>query len=81
LKSREEIEFAVDNILMKLMEIGPDEVALAEREKTTRWSSLMHIEVFFALEEEFDLRFADDEMAFAESRNDLVEIVLAALMK
>lgn len=81
MKSREEIEFAVDNILMKLMEIGPDEVALAEREKTTRWSSLMHIEVFFALEEEFDLRFADDEMAFAESRNDLVEIVLAALMK
>lgn len=81
MKSREKIEFAVDNILMKLMEIGTDEVALAEREKTTRWSSLMHIEVFFALEEEFDLRFADDEMAFAESRNDLVEIVLAALMK
>lgn len=81
MKSREEIEFTVDNVLMKLMEIGPDEVGLAEREKTTRWSSLMHIEVFFALEEEFDLRFADDEMAFAESRNDLVEIVLAALMK
>jgi acyl carrier protein len=81
LKSREEIELAVDNILVKLLEVESGGVALAARENTTSWSSLVHIEVFFALEEEFDLRFADDEMAFAESRNDLVEIVLAALMK
>jgi acyl carrier protein len=81
LKSREEIELAVDNILVKLLEVESGGVALATRENTTSWSSLVHIEVFFALEEEFDLRFADDEMAFAESRNDLVEIVLAALMK
>ena len=39
----------------------------------------MHIEIFFALEEEFDIRFDEDSMAFAESRNDLVDTVVSAL--
>ena len=81
LKSLIEIESAIDNILMKLIQINSDEVVLASRGKTTGWSSLMHIEIFFALEEEFHLRFDDDAMAFAESRDDLVQTVVAALAK
>jgi acyl carrier protein len=76
-----EIEAAVDNILMKLIQVSAADVALAAREKTPGWSSLMHIEIFFSLEEEFGVRFDDDAMAFAESRNELVETVLAAISK
>lgn len=39
----------------------------------------MHVEIFFALEEEFEVRFPEDDMAFAESRDDLVETVCGAL--
>ncbi len=52
---------------------------IASREVTPGWSSLMHIEIFFALEEEFDVRFDEDSMAFAESRDDLVDTVFSAL--
>ena len=39
----------------------------------------MHIEIFFALEEETGIRLSEDDMAFSESRNELVEAVLKAL--
>lgn len=39
----------------------------------------MHIEIFFALEEEFGVRFEEDSMAFADSRSDLVDVVEDAL--
>ena len=76
-----EIELVVDNILMKLIQVNAADVGLAARDKTPGWSSLIQIEIFFALEEEFGIRFDDDAMAFAESRNDLVETVIAATSK
>ena len=79
MKSKDEIENAVDIVLTKLLHIDIDSTATASREKTPGWSSLMHIEIFFALEEEFGLRFDDDAMAFSESRDDLVATVLSAI--
>lgn len=79
LKSKNEIENAVDNVLIKLLHISSEIAPTAEREKTPGWSSLMHIEIFFALEEEFGVRFDDDSMAFSESRDDLVETVISAI--
>ena len=78
MKSQAEVETVVDSVLMKLVGVSAVEVADAARDKTPRWSSLMHIEIFFALEEEFGLRFDDNAMAFSDSRNDLVEMILNA---
>lgn len=79
MKSKDEIEQIVDKILTSLVPSCSSNPKGASREATPGWSSLMHIEIFFALEEEFGIRFDEDAMAFAESRNDLVDTVVAAL--
>ena len=80
MKSRDEIEALIDRVLMTLLHVEADTVAGCQRDNTPKWTSLMHIEIFFALEEEFGVRFDEDAMAFAESRGDLVDVVLEALL-
>lgn len=56
-----------------------DNATTCSRETVANWTSLMHIEIFFALEEEFGVRFEEDTMAFADTRSDLVDAVEEAL--
>ena len=79
MKSRSEVEVIVDRILSTILQIDSTSLSGSAREITPSWTSLIHIEIFFVLEEEFDIRFDEDSMAFAESRNDLVDAVLEAL--
>ncbi len=81
MKSRTEVEKIVDSILIKLLRVDSEEVLTAGREKTPGWSSLMHIEIFFALEEEFGIRFDDNAMAFSDSRSELVDAIIDAIAK
>jgi len=78
-KSRSEVEVIVDRILSTILQIDSASLSGSAREVTPSWTSLIHIEIFFVLEEEFDVRFDEDSMAFAESRNDLVDAVIEAL--
>jgi len=78
-KSRSEVEVIVDRILSTILQIDSASLSGSAREVTPSWTSLIHIEIFFVLEEEFDIRFDEDSMAFAESRNDLVDAVIEAL--
>ena len=77
--SREEVERMVDSVLIKLLKIDAGSVVEASRESVKNWTSLMHVEIFFSLEEEADVRFSDDDIAFSESRNEIVEAVLTAI--
>ena len=79
MKSRSEVEVIVDRILSTILQIDSASLSGSAREVTPSWTSLIHIEIFFVLEEEFDVRFDEDSMAFAESRNDLVDAVIEAL--
>lgn len=79
MKSRSEVEVIVDRILSTILQIDSASLSGSAREVTPSWTSLIHIEIFFVLEEEFDIRFDEDSMAFAESRNDLVDAVIEAL--
>jgi acyl carrier protein len=79
LKSRSEVESTVDRILMSIFKIEIDAARMVRRSELVAWTSLMHVEVFFALEEEFGVRFPEDDLAFAESRDDLVDTVCSAL--
>ena len=80
MKSRADVEAIVDKVLGTVLRIDAGAVPSARRGETAGWSSLMHVEVFFALEEEFGVRFPEDDMAFAESRDDLVDTVCSALL-
>ena len=79
MKSKSEIEAKVDEVLTRLLHISAEDASAAARERTPSWSSLMHIEIFFALEEEFGVRFDDDAMAFSDTRDDLIDSVISAL--
>ena len=79
MKSRSEVESTVDRILMSIFKIEIDAARMVRRSELVAWTSLMHVEVFFALEEEFGVRFPEDDLAFAESRDDLVDTVCSAL--
>ena len=79
MKSRSEVEVIVDRILSTILQIDSTSLSGSAREITPSWTSLIHIEIFFVLEEEFDIRFDEDSMAFAESRNDLVDAIIEAL--
>ncbi len=79
MRSRDDIAKIVDKVLISLVPASASSPETSSREATPGWSSLIHIEIFFALEEEFDVRFDEDSMAFAESRDDLVDTVSAAL--
>ena len=47
------------------------------RENVDQWDSLKHIEVIFALEDELDMQFPEEEMAELNSVIRIVERVLA----
>lgn len=79
MRSKSEIGSAVDRILTTLLQVSVDNATTCSRETVANWTSLMHIEIFFALEEEFGVRFEEDTMAFADTRSDLVDAVEEAL--
>lgn len=71
----QEIEDGVKDVLSRLFSVSKNEVVSITREVEPKWTSLMHVEIFFALEEHFNIRISEDEMAFAESVADLIDIV------
>lgn len=73
--SDREIADGVENLVSRLFSVGRSEVTSITREMEPKWTSLMHVELFFALEEQFNIRISEDEMAFAESVADLIEVV------
>lgn len=73
--SDQEIEDGVKDVFSRLFSVSKNEVVSITREKEDKWTSLMHVELFFALEEHFNIRIGEDEMAFAETVADLVEVV------
>lgn len=79
MKNQSEVDAIVDDTLSTLLKIDPSVVRFVDRATTTSWSSLMHVEIFFSLEEQFGVKFEDDDIAFAESRDDLVAAVERAL--
>lgn len=57
--------------------LGPavDEAADPSREEISAWDSLTHLEVVFMLEEEFGMRFSQDEAASLSSVSEIVRVV------
>lgn len=77
--TRADVERIVDEVLVTVLAVPADSAAGLDRESTESWTSLAHVEIFFSLEEELGIKLSDDDMAFAESRDDLVEFSAAQL--
>jgi acyl carrier protein len=61
-------------IIAKVTKIDP-EILMAESNEYRQWDSMNHIEVLLLLEEEYDIRFSEEEMAELNSVNAICEII------
>jgi acyl carrier protein len=59
-----DIESEVRELLLRMLRLAGDPRREISRESIDRWDSLKHMEIVFALEDRYDVRF--DEAEFAE---------------
>lgn len=69
------LEAAVREILETALGTPPEPPENPSRAHTERWDSLMQLEIVFMLEERFDLRFSEQEIAGLDSFNDIVSVL------
>ena len=77
--TRDDVQRIVDEVLVQVLAVPADSVSTLTRDGAEPWTSLAHVEIFFSLEEELGIKLSDDDMAFAESRDDLIEFSAAQL--
>lgn len=72
---RDEIEAVILAVLAAVLKCEVD--LNSSRHNTPQWDSLKHIEVIFAVEDELDLEFSEEEMAALDSVSRIVELALS----
>ena len=63
------------DILAPVLEIESDNVTPISRETCDSWDSLKHLEIIFALEDEFALKFSEEEIIYLDSSQQAVNIL------
>jgi len=76
--NRDPIETRLRSVLTELLHLPPEAESLS-REARPEWDSLRHVEIIFAVEEEFAVHMTREEMGKASSLAALVRIVKAHL--
>jgi len=65
-------------VLSSILNVDRDQIGPESSQQSVKeWDSVKHIYVMFALEEEFDIQFTDDELINLSSAAGLVEAVSA----
>lgn len=72
---RNEIERTVLDVLGTILRQRFEAGAGISRRNTHAWDSLRHIEIMFALEDEFGIEFSEEELASLESVAKIVDAV------
>ncbi|MBI4964439.1 MAG: acyl carrier protein [Desulfomonile tiedjei] len=66
----------IRKVLSEVLDLKPSEINETTSPKTVEeWDSLKHMDIVFALEEEFGIQFLDDEIAEMVSYGEIVRIV------
>jgi acyl carrier protein len=74
---RIEIEKTVLKLLVDVLKQPLKEGAEITCQNTPAWDSLKHIEIMFALEDEFSVEFTEDELVKLDSNIKIVSSLLA----
>ncbi len=56
-------EVDIEALLMRILKIPPDRYTALSRDVVDEWDSLKHMELIFALEDEYEVRFDESEFA------------------
>jgi len=75
--TREVIERGVLKVLSTVLRQPCTSISRIDRTHTHAWDSLKHVEIMFAIEEEFGIEFAEQELKTATSASRIVELVEA----
>ena len=73
----QEIEGAVTRILAAVLKRDFTPGQDITRENTEKWDSLKHVEIMFAVEEEFGVEFSEDELGNLDSVRSIASAVRA----
>ncbi|MDZ4855163.1 MAG: acyl carrier protein [Nitrospirota bacterium] len=73
---RTHVEQAVLSVLTAILKHPFDGHTDVTRQNTASWDSLKHIEIMFALEDELDTEFSEDELVTLDSVAKIVDAVL-----
>jgi acyl carrier protein len=71
------VDGRVEEIIRELL--GDDELEIHDSSSAhdfERWDSLMHVTIVYAIEDEFGIRFSEDEYAGFENVGELKELVV-----
>jgi acyl carrier protein len=69
------LEAVVRELLETALGAPPQPADNPARAHTDRWDSLVHLEIVFLLEERFDLRFSEEEIASLDSLDGIVSVL------
>ena len=72
---RNEIEMQVLSVLNSFLNCEIKAGEKIERKNLPNWDSLKHIEIMFALEEEFEIEFSENELAGLDSVSKIIDSV------
>jgi acyl carrier protein len=75
--SGESAQPAIREILETALDVPLSDGVEATRDKLERWDSLAHLEVVFMLEERFDVRFSEEEIAAMDSETAIIAVLRA----
>jgi acyl carrier protein len=67
-----QIRLAVRDIFCGVLKDDFSGVDIIHRDETPRWDSLKHVELIFALEDEFDLQFTESELEELKSEAQVI---------
>ncbi|HEX5647914.1 MAG TPA: acyl carrier protein [Nitrospira sp.] len=73
---RQRVEHTVRTVLTVVLK-EPLNSADVTRQNTASWDSLKHIEIMFALEDELETQFLEEELAALDSVKKIVDAVLS----
>ncbi|HEX5647362.1 MAG TPA: acyl carrier protein [Nitrospira sp.] len=73
---RQRVEHTVRSVLTVVLK-EPLNGADVTRQNTASWDSLKHIEIMFALEDELETQFLEEELAALDSVKKIVDAVLS----
>lgn len=74
-ESDAELQTGVAQLLARILKMPPPVSGDVRRLDVPQWDSLKHAEIVFAVEDQYDVRFAEDEFAAMSSASAIAALV------
>jgi acyl carrier protein len=77
--AHEDLEREVRQLLLSILKLGESPAEDLQRDDIEQWDSLKHVEIVFALEDEYDVQFDESEFGAMNSVSAITALLRARL--